>query len=691
VKLALPSWRPLVAGSLLGLGVALAARVDPLGHFEIAELKALDTHFTLRGPREPLAPIVIVTIDEDSFDGLELAWPWPRALHGQFLDVVSRGGPVAIGLDILFPEASPRGEADDRAFGAAVTRARTVVLGAALTEVEGPGFKEKRSLNPPIEVIRDGAAAFGPVDFDTDADAFVRRAGLKRRHLDRDFPTFDVQLFRLAEKAGLARRPLPAGGEIIVNFVGPPGSFPRVAYHRVVRGEVPPEAFRGAIVLVGATTPTLHDVFPTPFAPRGDMPGVEIHANVLETLLQGNPIRRVPAALVPALAVLAGAAVVWAAIALRPLTAFLVTAAVGLAYLAGVHAGFRWGDLWAAALPVPLTLAVAYTGMVAKNFAQEQVEKRRLSRFFSPAVATEVVRAKDEASLAAGRRRLTVLFSDIRGFTSMSEKMSPEDVATFLREYLTVMTEAVFKHGGTVDKYIGDAIMALYNVPFEVPDHAARAVRTALEFQERLKPLAERFREKYGGTLACGVGINTGDAVVGTIGSEQRLEYTAIGDTINLGSRLESLTKDFNVPILISEATYLEVRDLFGARNLGEVTVKGKAIPVKIYTVLAHDARREVRTAMEGKVSVSDGEVTVMAEASDLSRDGLQVRALPKRLERGQRVRLTLEFPGVRAPVVIRTAEVAWAREDAAGFRFLDLSPEERDGVAQLLRAPRRS
>jgi adenylate cyclase len=168
----------------------------------------------------------------------------------------------------------------------------------------------------------------------------------------------------------------------------------------------------------------------------------------------------------------------------------------------------------------------------------------------------------------------------------MSEKMEPEEVVTFLREYLTEMTEAVFHHGGTVDKYIGDAIMALYNVPFEAPDHAAQAVRTALEFQRRLTPLAERFAAKHRGTLACGVGINTGDAVVGTIGSRQRLEYTAIGDAINLGSRLESITKDFNVPVVISEATWLEVKDLFETRYLGEVTVKGKEIPVKIYTVV---------------------------------------------------------------------------------------------------------
>ena len=369
-----------------------------------------------------------------------------------------------------------------------------------------------------------------------------------------------------------------------------------------------------------------------------------------------------------------------------------MAAAIG-GYLAASHAAFLWARYWVEVVPVPLALLVTYAGTVAKNFTQEQREKRRLSRFFSPDVVAEIVRHKDDSKLAATRRRMTVLFSDIRGFTSMSEKMQPEEVVTFLREYLTVMTEAVFKHGGTVDKYIGDAIMALYNVPFEAPDHALRAVRTALEFQERVRPLGERFAARHGGHLACGVGIHTGDAVVGTIGSEQRLEYTAIGDTINLGSRLEGITKEFSVPIIISEATYAEVREHFAVRDLGEVTVKGKAIPVKIYAVLGEigpapaDAHREPagfnsRTAprrhQEGRVSISDGELTVVAEASDLSRTGIALRAVPRRLEPGEMVKLQMELePGAPAVTVDR-AEVMWSRKDTAGLRFVDLSPAAR-------------
>jgi adenylate cyclase len=670
-------WRLLLAGGLVGLAVAALAAFNLFGFVEIAELKALDAQFTLRGPRDPESPIVVVSIDEDSFDGLNLAWPWPRAVHAKFLDIVGQGRPVAVGMDILFTEPSSRGPADDAALAAAVDRIRgRLVLAAALTTVGDATFI-KQALNPPIPAVR-GQATFGSADYDSDADAFVRRATLTRDFQDREWPGFDLLIYRLAEKAGLARGKPPAGRELLINFLGGPGAFPTVAYHRVVSGEIPPQVFEGKIVLVGSTTPTLHDIFPTPFAAQSGMAGVEIHAQTLETLLQGIPLRRAPAALVPALAVIAGALAAWTATRFRPLPAFALVGGAVTAYLGATHGAFVWGRLWVEVVPVPLALLVTYAGTVAKNFTQEQREKRRLSRFFSPDVVAEIVRHKDDAKLAANRRRMTVLFSDIRGFTSMSEKMQPEEVVAFLREYLTAMTQAVFDHGGTVDKYVGDAIMALYNVPFDAPDHALRAVRTALEFQERLQPLAERFAARYGGTLACGVGIHTGDAVVGTIGSEQRLEYTAIGDTINLGSRLEGLTKEFGVPIIISEATYAEVRDHFAARDLGEVTVKGKVIPVKIYAIVPGEPRREPRRPIEGRVSLSDSELTVVAELSDLSRTGVALRAVPRRLERGELLTLQLSLGPSVPEVTIERAEVIWARKETAGLRFVEVSAEAR-------------
>jgi len=268
-----------------------------------------------------------------------------------------------------------------------------------------------------------------------------------------------------------------------------------------------------------------------------------------------------------------------------------------------------------------------------------------------------------------------------------------------------VMTEAVFAHGGTVDKYIGDAIMALYNVPFDQPDHAAQAVRTAFAFQERLRPLAERFREKHGFEIRCGVGINTGEALVGTIGSQQRLEYTAIGDTINLGARLESLTKDFKVPIVISESTHQAVRGKFLTRVIGEVTVKGKEKPVRIYGVEEGETRREVRVRMEAGITalVIQGDLRIHAAIADLSRGGLCLEKLPMEFAKDEMVQLSFQLPGAGAPPagvdqrVVLTAEevsrlmgagaprsievyarVSWTAKDKAGLQFVDLKPEDR-------------
>jgi adenylate cyclase len=619
VKLLGPTARHLVAGGLLGLVVLLAAWLDPLGYFRIAELKALDSQFDLRGPVPAAAPIIIVTIDDDSFDALDRAWPWARAEHARFLDIVSRGKPLAVGFDILFAEESARGPKDDAALGAALARAASVVLAAAYTPTLEAGFT-KLDFNPPIKSLRaptaDCAApppprpgarpgaerlpcGFGFANFDNDIDAFVRRAALVRHVRPprgpgvgeaapaTELPAFSLLVLEQAARRGVVpAAPLPAG-DFIVNYRGPARTFPSVSYHRVLTGEVPPEAFANQIILVGATTPTLHDLFPTPFAPLGDMPGVEIHANVIETLLLGVPIYPVRRGVVDALTVAAGAFAVLVVRTLRPTLALGAVTGALVAYLAVTHLVFLYGRAWMGVATVPLALALGYTGAAVRNFVSEQREKRRLSRFFSPSVVREIVRGQDGGeALESSRRRLTVLFSDIRGFTSMSERIPPEDVVTFLREYLTEMTDAVFKHGGTVDKYIGDAIMALYNVPFEAPDHAARAVRTALEFQRRLEGLARRYEPSLGAPLRCGVGIHTGDAVVGTLGSAQRLEYTAIGDTVNLGSRLEGVTKDFDVPIVLSEATWTEVKEVFATRYLGEVTVKGKEVPVRIYTVI---------------------------------------------------------------------------------------------------------
>jgi adenylate cyclase len=417
---------------------------------------------------------------------------------------------------------------------------------------------------------------------------------------------------------------------------------------------------------------------------------VEIHANLLDTLLEGNRLTRVHLYVGGALALLAAILASLVTSLMRPIRAVLVILGVGAVYAAAAFGAFVAWYLWVDVVPVQVALFLAYGTTVVVNFIREQREKRRLSRFFSPDVIKEILQTRTDSSLAGSRRRVTVLFSDIRGFTSLSEKLTPEEVVEMLRDYLTTMTEIVFKYGGTVDKYIGDAIMALYGAPFDQPNHAEQAVRTALEFQEQVKFLSERWEAKCGARLRNGVGINTGEAVVGTIGSRQRLEYTAIGDTVNLASRLESLTKEFLAPTIVSQNTYEEVKHLFYARYLGEVKVKGKEIPVKIYAVEKEEGRQAARAVLEASITIVDEDVSITASLVDLSRTGVAARNLPKQIPANRIVGIRITLPGLPEPLMV-DGRVIWSNEDRAGFAFVRLALEVENLIEDFVKLQTRA
>jgi adenylate cyclase len=382
------------------------------------------------------------------------------------------------------------------------------------------------------------------------------------------------------------------------------------------------------------------------------------------------------------------AAVLGAALVVR-LHAVRALAAAALLWVlltAAAYVGFVAGEVWMRGMASTLALVLGYGTTVVENFVREQRERRRLSQFFSPAVLREVVRHRGE-SLGSSRRTVTVLFSDIRGFTSISERLEPEQVAEMLQEYLSEMTEIVFQNGGTVDKYIGDCVMALYNAPFEDPEHAAKAVRTGLEFQERTLAVSSRWEAKLGVRIRNGVGISTGEAVVGTMGSRQRLEYTAIGDTVNLASRLEGLTKEYGTSIIISEFTHALVPGLFLTRELGEVAVKGKTRPVKIYAVMPGDIRKYPRATLEAAARatvVADGG-TVDLTTTNVSEGGLGLSGLtglPPEWPVGARVVIRCEGGALPKPIAAE-ATIAWRRGDVAGVTFTAVEPDSAPTVAE--------
>ena len=675
-----------------GVGAAaIAVALGVLGLLEPYEHGWLERFFEFRGPRKPTAQIVIISIDESSFVELNKQWPFARETHAQLISKVTAGRPLAIGVDVIFDQPSSRGPADDAALGEAVAQAGNVVLGAAPLADQGfypdmPLSYIRSAPNLPLPAIRRGAAGVGAINVPPDPDNHVRRARRRIWTGTEWLPGLDVELYRVATASGLNAAPLPGEDEILINFNGPPRTFPWLAYHQVMNGNVSvmPELFGGKIVLIGPTSELMHDIFSTPFTRGGDlMPGVEIHANVLETYISGNRLREVPAAVSTALAVVAALLAAALAVRLHPLRALGAVALLGIIVTVFAYVAFVYADVWMRALAGTLALVVGYGITVVDHFVRAQRERRRLSQFFSPEVLREVVRHRHERSLGSSRRLVTVLFCDIRGFTALSEKLEPEEVAAMLREYLTEMTEVIFKHGGTVDKYMGDCVMALYNVPFEDPDHVMNAMQTALELQERTLQVSARWEARLGAVIRSGIGINTGEAVVGTMGSRQRLEYTAIGDTINLGSRLESLTKEYGVAIIISEFTQQRLQGGFLTRELGQVTVRGKTQPVKIYGVLPADIRKHPRAVLDVAATVvllGAGE-SCQVTTRDVGEGGMALGGVPPSWAPGTRVEIRCEGGLLPSPLLAEGV-IAWRRGDEAGITFTGLDPEAAPTIA---------
>jgi adenylate cyclase len=677
---ALTRYRGGVAAA--GLVVVLAV----LGLLEPFELGLLERFFERRGPRPPTVPIVIISIDETSFVELNQQWPFPRATHARLIRHVAAGQPLAIGVDLIFDHPSARSGRDDAELGKAVAEAKNVVLVAAPATDEQV-FNTRHVPNLPIAPIRRGAAVVAALNLVHDRDSQVRRARQRIWTGVEWLPTLAVGLYDVAKGAGVTAAPLPRQEEILINFSGPPATFPWVPYYRVFRGEVPSEFFRGKIVLIGPTSEPMHDVFATPFTRGGDlMPGVEIHANVLHTHLSGNQLREVPAGVSVTLAVVLALLAAALVVRLHPLRALAAMGLLGVIATIFAYVAFAYADVWMRAGTASLALVLGYGTTVVDHFVREQRERRRLSQFFSPEVLREVIRHHHEGSLGSSRRLVTVLFADIRGFTALSEMLQPEEVAAMLREYLTEMTEVIFKHRGTVDKYIGDCVMALYNVPFEDPDHARNALETALELQERTLQVSARWEKRLGAPIRSGIGINTGEAVVGTMGSRQRLEYTAIGDTINLGSRLESLTKEYGVAIIMSEFTQQRLGGRVLTRELGQVTVRGKTQPVKIFGVLPADIRKHPRAVLDmaATVVLLGAGQSCTVTTRDVGEGGVALGGVPVSWAPGTRVEVRCEGGLLPAPLLAQGV-IAWRRGDEAGLTFTELDPEAAATVAEYI------
>jgi adenylate cyclase len=479
-------------------------------------------------------------------------------------------------------------------------------------------LKEADGFEANIPIIEEASRYMGSFNTIPEQDGSVRRMPLVVRYEERLFPSLALQMLSAAfpEKALTIRMnkdgimeirlgdiliPTNKKGQMLLNFYGPPYSFEHFSASALLHKELPQDCLEDRLVVIGNTTMGLFDMRPTPFSEM--FPGVELHCVVMENILKQQFLVRPNDYIL-----FDGAAIFILALCFLVLQSRLrglyLSAAVAVllgGYIYTTHYLFLGPGLWVSHIYPSLTLVIGYIGTSAHRYMKEEREKRQIRQTFSlyvpRSVVEEMLEHPERLRLGGEKKELTVFFSDIRGFTTLSEQLPPEELVPQLNEYLTRMSQVVFDHQGTLDKYIGDAIMAIFGAPLTQEDHSYRACVTALDMIRTLEKLQREWKAQSKPVLHIGVGINTGLMMVGNMGSERRFDYTVLGDNVNLASRLEGLTKKYGVTIVISETTWGAVKGRFVGRELDVVQVKGKRKPVAIYELIARseeaDAYRE--------------------------------------------------------------------------------------------------
>lgn len=617
------------ASSLMILFVDIAS--PPFIHN--VDLKMKDLRLLLRGKIKPPASVVIVAIDNKSVKEMG-RWPWSRENIGDLISGMAEYGVKVTALDVVFSEVQNR--ASDSALAESIALSGNVVAGhffrnerhpvdpEVLAQIQSSKIRELQidsgvtsvplieyaNLDANIAAIVQGAIGYGFFNVISDTDGLFRQLPLLMLYRGDVYPSLVLHALEQysreaahvsigrggvrAIKLGTYTIPSNSEGELSVNYYGPGGSITTFSAVDVIKRRLPSDVLQGKLAFVGFTEMGIYDVRPTPF--DSVFPGVEIHATAAANALEQRFIirnsstilmERVLLFLLPlALALLLG-------LAPSATIGFSAGSGLGALYLAGNFLLFSRYHLDLSLLSPLMALGLTTVGSeIYRSLVVDRkgrYMKKAFSNYVSADLVAQIMKNPDSLKLGGEKREISILFSDIRGFTSLSEKLSPEDLVQVLNEYLHPMTQIVLEEKGTLDKYIGDAVMALYNAPLDVPDHAGHACRSALKMMEKLAELNRSFVERGLQTLDIGIGINTGDAVVGNMGAAMRFDYTAIGDNVNLASRLEGLNKMYGTHIIVSESTKLLAGGDLPFREIDLVAVKGKHLPVPIYELMSAD------------------------------------------------------------------------------------------------------
>jgi adenylate cyclase len=597
----LPSKALLAAALGVAAIFALASFMPP---WQLLERQGYDLLTRHTAPNASRFPITVIGIDEPSFAHINKQWPWPRALYARLIDQLAKSGALVVAFDVILDQPSNAGPADDAALAEAIKRSGNVVLASDRVFVETQVSRQWLRVNPRPEFL-DAGAANGFVNVEFDGDKVMRNAPDLRVQPD----AFWKRIVERVDAAapGLVHVATPPEGAMM-RYAGPDHTFPYISFYQALDADkyLPADAFRDQVVLVGRD---LHaevdagaaqsDLFITPFTAETGalMPGVELHANFLETAFAGSWVRPVPPVWSAALVLMVVTVCTLVMRRSRPFIGAIWVACL-LAVLAGLGYGLfrRWG-LW---LPVfgPMASAVTmYVACIAIAIVVEQARRAEIRRAFSlyvsPEVVDHVMAHPEKLALGGERREVTMMFTDLAGFTPLTEALGPEQVTQILNLHFSRATAIVKKHRGTVNRFIGDAIMAMWGAPVDDPAQAANACLAAVEMQRDMDDLRAELARRGLPPIHMRVGMHSCSAVIGNLGSSDRFDYTAVGDGVNLAARLEGVNKLYGTGILLTRETAERAGDAVAFRPVDRVIVKGKSEPVEIMTPCDDPAVRE--------------------------------------------------------------------------------------------------
>ncbi|MFH1416004.1 MAG: adenylate/guanylate cyclase domain-containing protein [Elusimicrobiota bacterium] len=637
-KTKLPKWIP---GLLISLLVTFFILLLYIFHIlDRYELNASDMRYSLRDWKTLTCPVKLVTIDDTSLQTIG-KWPWRRSIHADLINILSEYEPASIMFDILFMEPDTERPEDDLALFNATKKAGNVYypfyfsLGEqniipknnffqyGIKNEQYENFIPLDVITLPLEGLLNTLKGTGYADGSPDEDGVIRKAPLFARYRDTDriYPLISFRLacdflgvkfdetefiddkyvllrFEDTKKTPL-KIPVDSHCQMIVNYAsGEEGisTYPYElilkSYNQIKNGEEPLidlTDLKNSIVLVGQTATGTVDANPIPLFPSYPMVGV--HISILDTIISGQFIRESETSHDILLLLFLGILMGFIIPKLSPVRGIIFTLLILIIYVAVNYSLFaNYGICFHIVYP-SLVIFLCDLSVVIYKYATEEQEKKMIKNVFStymtPSVVTKILKNPDSLKLGGERREMTVYFSDLSGFTTISESLSPEDLVHLINEYLEAMTNIIFKYEGTLDKYEGDAIMAFWNAPVDQPDHALRCCKAALDCFEELARLQEKWLAEDRPPLNMRIGINTGNMIVGNMGSNTRMDYTVMGDSVNLGARLESANKEYGTRLMISEFTKAHVENEVELRELDALKVKGKTKPVHVYELMA--------------------------------------------------------------------------------------------------------